>query len=187
MVDPKAAEKVAKDLHLEDIRSEEREMLPPLSKAERRRYLQVCSAPSSAATESMPNPLNVCRSVNGVQVRNLVLYLWRMDVSKHLPLASAVEKASKTSEEKEFAKLAWRYLDARGLINFGLSEDILSRHVCTNNGGGGAKGTVIVLGAGLAGLAAAQQLLKFGYKAFVLEARLFPGGRVQAARLQVSL
>lgn len=41
MVDTKAADKVAKDLHMEEICSEEREMLPPLSKAERRRYLQV--------------------------------------------------------------------------------------------------------------------------------------------------
>jgi NADPH-dependent 2,4-dienoyl-CoA reductase/sulfur reductase-like enzyme len=120
-----------------------------------------------------------------VQVRNLVLYLWRKDVSKYLPVARAVEKASRSIEDKEFAKLAWKYLDTRGLINFGLSEDILNRHSSAKSAAGKHRGTVIVLGAGLAGLAAAQQLLKFGYKAFVLEARGFPGGRVQAARLEV--
>lgn len=123
-----------------------------------------------------------------MQVRNVVLYLWRKDVSKYLPVARAVEQASRSPEEKELAKLAWRYLDARGLINFGLSEEVLNRRASIKNttAGGKQQGTVIVLGAGLAGLAAAQQLLKFGYKAFVLEARGFPGGRVQAARLEVS-
>lgn len=119
-----------------------------------------------------------------VQIRNLVLYHWRKDVSKYLPVAKAVEQARRSSEDKEFAKIAWRYLDARGLVNFGLSEEIMKRRA-TKSAGATQKGTVIVLGAGLAGLAAAQQLLKFGYKAFVLEARGFPGGRVQAARLQV--
>ena len=159
-------------------------MLPPLSKSERRRYLRVCCA--TVVSQCIVSPLNSWDSVNYVQVRNLVLYLWRRDVSKHLSLASAVEQASRSSEEKEFAKLAWRYLDVRGLINFGLPEDVLNRRSSTKHGGAGGKGTVIVLGAGLAGLAAAQQLLKFGYKAFVLEARGFPGGRVQAARLEVS-
>jgi hypothetical protein len=122
----------------------------------------------------------------GIQNRNLVLYFWRKDVSKYLPLARAAELAGRSSEDKELAKLAWRFLDTRGLINFGLSEDILSRRASVKSvPGTKQQRTVIVLGAGLAGLAAAQQLLKFGYKAFVLEARGFPGGRVQAARLEV--
>lgn len=41
--------------------------------------------------------------------------------------------------------------------------------------GKGTKGTVIVIGAGLAGLACARQLLMWGYKVIILEARKRPG------------
>lgn len=40
------------------------------------------------------------------------------------------------------------------------------------------KETIIVIGAGMAGIAAAKQLQSFGYKVIVLEARDRPGGRV---------
>ena len=39
----------------------------------------------------------------------------------------------------------------------------------------------------LAGLAAARQLLQFGYRVVVVEARDRPGGRVYTERLQVGL
>jgi monoamine oxidase len=41
---------------------------------------------------------------------------------------------------------------------------------------------VVVLGAGLAGLAAAHGLTRRGYEVVVLEAQDRPGGRVQTAR-----
>ncbi|GFR47273.1 hypothetical protein Agub_g8960, partial [Astrephomene gubernaculifera] len=44
--------------------------------------------------------------------------------------------------------------------------------------------TVVVIGAGLAGLAAAQQLRQLGYRVVVLEARERPGGRVHTARME---
>ncbi|PNY12602.1 lysine-specific histone demethylase-like protein [Trifolium pratense] len=40
------------------------------------------------------------------------------------------------------------------------------------------EGTVVIIGAGLAGLAAARQLLSFGYKVVMLEGKKHPGGRV---------
>ena len=43
-------------------------------------------------------------------------------------------------------------------------------------------GTVVVLGAGLAGLAAADELARAGYHVTVVEARLRPGGRVETLR-----
>lgn len=178
----KAGEKVAKDLHLEDICPEERQLLPPLCKAERRRYLQVWARDRPKdARMSIIAQVNYVR----VQIRNSILQFWRQDVRKYLSQTRAVEQAGKSAEDKEFAKLAWRYLNTRGLINFGLAEEILKRRASSKSSSDKHKGTVVVLGAGLAGLAAAQQLLKFGYKAFVLEARGFPGGRVQAARLEV--
>jgi monoamine oxidase len=53
--------------------------------------------------------------------------------------------------------------------------------------GSGKGKTVIVLGAGLAGLSAAYELGKLGYRVQVLEARDFAGGRCQTARKGFSL
>ena len=47
---------------------------------------------------------------------------------------------------------------------------------------GGAPATVIVAGAGLAGLAAAYELVRMGHRVTVLEARERPGGRVHTLR-----
>ncbi|MFW2829298.1 NAD(P)/FAD-dependent oxidoreductase [Sphingomonas sp. ID0503] len=48
--------------------------------------------------------------------------------------------------------------------------------------GGGKGKTVVVLGAGVAGLTAAYELGKAGYDVTVIEARAFAGGRAQTAR-----
>ncbi|WP_432381358.1 flavin monoamine oxidase family protein [Duganella sp. P38] len=53
--------------------------------------------------------------------------------------------------------------------------------------GSGKGRTVLILGAGLAGLTAAYELAKLGYKVQVLEARPFAGGRCQTARKGFSL
>src|SRR5215213_2986523 len=47
---------------------------------------------------------------------------------------------------------------------------------------GGKPRKVIVVGAGLAGLAAAYELVQLGYDVTVLEARTRPGGRVHTLR-----
>jgi monoamine oxidase len=51
-----------------------------------------------------------------------------------------------------------------------------------HDGGRGGRGRVVVLGAGLAGLGAAYNLMRQGYDVTVLEAQDRPGGRVQTAR-----
>jgi monoamine oxidase len=45
-------------------------------------------------------------------------------------------------------------------------------------------GTVVVVGAGCAGLAAARQLQRKGYRVVIVEAKPRPGGRVHTVRLE---
>src|SRR5688572_12141004 len=52
----------------------------------------------------------------------------------------------------------------------------------SNVGGQDGRRKVVVIGAGLAGLAAAYELDSFGYDVLVLEARMRAGGRVQTLR-----
>lgn len=53
---------------------------------------------------------------------------------------------------------------------------------CGRGAGGGGPAEVIVAGAGLAGLAAAYELVRMGHRVTVLEARDRPGGRVHTLR-----
>src|SRR5438067_385635 len=46
----------------------------------------------------------------------------------------------------------------------------------------GAPQNIVILGGGLAGLAAGYELKKAGHRITILEARKFPGGRVQTLR-----
>lgn len=113
-----------------------------------------------------------------VHVRNIVLNLYRGDVSKYLTKSRAIS-AFESQEMKAYALAAWTFLDKMGYINFGVSDDLqaLLLHQKQENG------SVIVIGAGCAGLAAARQLRIKGYKVIVLEGRNRPGGRVHTESL----
>lgn len=61
--------------------------------------------------------------------------------------------------------------------------DIASRHDAPPPLSGSGKGkTIVILGAGLAGMTAAYEMSKLGYTCKVIEARAFAGGRCQTAR-----
>ncbi|MCL4129853.1 UNVERIFIED_CONTAM: hypothetical protein GTU68_035171 [Idotea baltica] len=67
------------------------------------------------------------------------------------------------------------YLQRHGYINFGIykrAKPLPTKKV----------GTVLVIGAGIAGLAAAQQLMSFGFEVIVLESRDRVGGRIATFR-----
>lgn len=118
-----------------------------------------------------------------MQARNLVLYIWRSDVYAFLCCASVCSHPLIPPLLRPFARIAWHFLNARGFINFGVAPAVLAE---TRKVLEPPKGSVVILGAGLAGLAAAHQLQKCGYRVLILEAKTHAGGRVHTVRLEVS-
>ncbi|KXZ47813.1 hypothetical protein GPECTOR_32g425 [Gonium pectorale] len=106
-----------------------------------------------------------------LRVRNFLLTVWRINVRRHL----SMEDASR-AVLSQHAEVAWSFLHTYGYINFGTAA--------TAQPGMQHAETVIVIGAGLSGLAAATQLRQLGYRVLVLEARDRPGGRVHTERME---
>ncbi|KAH0654078.1 hypothetical protein KY289_031756 [Solanum tuberosum] len=74
--------------------------------------------------------------------------------------------------------IAYDFLLSNGYINFGVSPSFVS-----NLPEEPSEVSVIIVGAGLAGLAAARQLKSFGFKVSILEGRHRPGGRVYTEKM----
>ncbi|KAK9804501.1 hypothetical protein WJX73_000258 [Symbiochloris irregularis] len=116
-----------------------------------------------------------------VRVRNFVLALWRRNVSRILELSEVLNEVR--PKLHGYARAAHSFLDACGYINFGVGTSMLHVHD-PDSKGADSKGTVIVVGAGLAGLQCARDLRKRGFTVIVLEGHDRPGGRVYTKRLQ---
>ncbi|CAL5186538.1 unnamed protein product [Lathyrus oleraceus] len=128
---------------------------------------------------------NVVKTIGGSEqsnyiiVRNHILARWRSDVNVWLTYDLAVK--SIRSEHKGLVETAYRFLIEHGYINFGLSPEI--KAVKVRSFDGTERGSVIVIGAGLAGLVAARQLVFLGFKVCILEGRTRPGGRVKTKKV----
>jgi lysine-specific histone demethylase 1 len=114
-----------------------------------------------------------------IVVRNHILASWRADPRAPLPLGCVLETVA--SSYDRLVAAAYGYLARAGHINFGVSAAFPAAPPPDAATQGAA--AVLVVGAGLAGLAAARQLLRFGLRVLVLEGRSRPGGRVYTARL----
>lgn len=68
---------------------------------------------------------------------------------------------------------AYNYLVSNGYINFGVAPEIKEKIPVEPSSN---KLRVLVIGAGLAGLAAARQLMRLGFRVTVLEGRKRTGG-----------
>lgn len=111
-----------------------------------------------------------------IVVRNHILARWRDNVRIWLTKGQIKETVS--NEYEHLICSAYEFLLYNGYINFGVSPSFMSQMP-----GESTEGSVIIVGAGLAGLAAARQLLSFGFKVVVLEGRNRPGGRVYTQRM----
>ncbi|EPS74058.1 hypothetical protein M569_00694, partial [Genlisea aurea] len=115
---------------------------------------------------------------NYIVVRNHILSRWRSDVSNWLTKDQVLE--SIRSEHKNLVNSAYNFLLHHGYINFGVAPSIKELKAKVP---GTRKGSVIIIGAGLSGLAAARQLIFLGFNAIILEGRSRPGGRVRTKKM----
>ncbi|KAK8591561.1 hypothetical protein V6N13_031601 [Hibiscus sabdariffa] len=97
--------------------------------------------------------------------------VWRSNVRIWLTKGQIKETVS--NECEHLLSVAYDFLLHNGYFNFGVSPSF-SSYIPEE----ATEGSLIIVGAGLAGLAAARQLLSFGFKVVVIEGRNRPGGRV---------
>ncbi|KAK6929160.1 SWIRM domain [Dillenia turbinata] len=117
--------------------------------------------------------------VNYILIRNHIITKWRENVSNWVTKEMFINVVPPHC--KTLLDSAYNYLVSRGYINFGVAPAIREKIL-----GELSKGHVIIIGAGLAGLGAARQLMSFGFKATVLEGRKRAGGRVYTKRMEGS-
>ncbi|XP_022769326.1 lysine-specific histone demethylase 1 homolog 1 isoform X2 [Durio zibethinus] len=117
---------------------------------------------------------------NYIVVRNHILARWRSNVSVWLTREHALE--SIRAEHKNLVDAAYNFLLEHGYINFGLAPAVKEAKLTSFDGM--ERANVVIVGAGLAGLVAARQLVSMGFKVVVLEGRTRPGGRVKTRKVK---
>lgn len=111
-----------------------------------------------------------------LNIRNRILQMWLENPKQQLILETAIEKLEPPyNSDLVLVKRIHAFLERNGFINFGIFKRIKPIEQKKY-------GKVIVIGAGIAGLAAAQQMQQFGLEVIVLEARDRVGGRIATFR-----
>ncbi|KAI3974790.1 hypothetical protein MKX01_028050 [Papaver californicum] len=113
--------------------------------------------------------------VNYTLIRNHILE----NINSWLTKESLV--GSITSHGHTLLNSAYSFLVSHGYVNFGVVPAIKEKIQVE-----ATKLKVIIIGAGLAGLAAARQLMTFGFKVVILEGRKRAGGRVYTKKMEGS-
>lgn len=111
-----------------------------------------------------------------LHLRNRILQLWLENPKQQLIVEATIEKIEPPfNSDVTLLKRVHTFLERNGFINFGVFKRLKPLPAKKY-------GKVIVIGAGIAGLAAAQQLQQFGLEVIVLEARDRVGGRIATFR-----
>ncbi|XP_044508544.1 protein FLOWERING LOCUS D-like [Mangifera indica] len=140
--------------------------------------------PADSLTEEEID-FGVCRVVGGIEqvnyilIRNHIISRWRENVSRWVSKEIFVDSVPKHCHS--LLDSAYNYLVSYGYINFGIAPEIKEKIPAEPSS---SKLRVIIVGAGLAGLAAARQLLRLGFRVTVLEGRKRPGGRVYTKKME---
>ncbi|KAM3964981.1 LOW QUALITY PROTEIN: lysine-specific histone demethylase Su(var)3-3 [Aphomia sociella] len=115
-----------------------------------------------------------------VQIRNRILKLWFEDPKKQLTQEYSVQKMEPPyNGDPALVMRCHAFLERHGFINYGIYERITP---IPSPPKGKQKPKVIIIGAGVSGLAAARQLQSFGCEVVILEGRDRVGGRVVTYR-----
>ncbi|KAL9265263.1 FLOWERING LOCUS D-like protein [Drosera capensis] len=117
--------------------------------------------------------------VNYILIRNHIITKWREDVMRWVNKEMFLEVVPK--HYHYLLDSAYNYLVSYGYVNFGVAPSIKEKIPAEPS-----KPSVVIIGAGLAGLAAARQLMSFGFMVTVLEGRRRAGGRVYTKRMEGS-
>lgn len=111
-----------------------------------------------------------------LNVRNRILRMWIEDPRNELTAEAALQYMEEPFDsDPVLLRKVHAYLVRHGFINFGIFTRLKPLPTVK-------LGKVIVIGAGISGLAAAQQLKQFGFDVMVLEARDRVGGRIATFR-----
>ncbi|KAJ6811718.1 lysine-specific histone demethylase 1-like protein 1-like [Iris pallida] len=113
---------------------------------------------------------------NYITIRNHILSLFRSDPSSFLTEPQSA--ASIRSEHRALVSKAYHFLHSHAYINFGLLllPPSIPPLPFASTG-------VVIIGSGLAGLAAAWHLQSQGFRVILLEGRRRPGGRVLTKKM----
>ncbi|CAH2047328.1 unnamed protein product, partial [Iphiclides podalirius] len=119
-------------------------------------------------------------SIAFVQIRNRILKLWFEDPKKQLTQEACVQKMEPPyNGDPALIMRAHAFLERHGFINYGIYERLTP---IPSPPKGKQRPKVIIIGAGVSGLAAARQLQSFGCDVVILEGRDRVGGRVVTYR-----
>ncbi|XP_053598133.1 lysine-specific histone demethylase 1A [Microplitis demolitor] len=111
-----------------------------------------------------------------LHIRNRLLQLWLENAKQQLIIENALPAIEAPyNSDPVLTRRIHAFLERHGFINFGVFKrlkPIPEKKI----------GKVVIIGAGIAGLAAAQQMQQFGIEVVVLEARDRVGGRIATFR-----
>ncbi|KYN04574.1 Lysine-specific histone demethylase 1A [Cyphomyrmex costatus] len=111
-----------------------------------------------------------------LHIRNRLLQIWLENPKQQLIIENVLPQIeSPYNSDTVLARRIHAFLERHGFVNFGVFKRL--KPLPTKK-----LGKVIVIGAGIAGLAAAQQMQQFGLEVTVLEARDRVGGRIATFR-----
>uniref|UniRef100_T1JI28 Lysine-specific histone demethylase n=1 Tax=Strigamia maritima TaxID=126957 RepID=T1JI28_STRMM len=111
-----------------------------------------------------------------LHIRNRLLQLWLENPKQQLIFENALPQIEPPyNSDGPLVMRIHAFLERQGFINFGVFKRLKALPTKKH-------GRIIVIGAGISGLVAAQQLQQFGMEVIVLEARDRVGGRIATFR-----